>query len=58
MTEEMKALRKEIVHKVLLLTVKIEYAEGQEKDLLLAKYEGFKEVWEMTGGDTPEEVNA
>ncbi|WP_155925401.1 hypothetical protein [Bacillus sp. UNC438CL73TsuS30] len=56
MSEEMKALRKEIVHKVLLLTVEIEYAEGHEKDLLLAKYEGFKEAWELTGGDIPEEV--
>jgi hypothetical protein len=58
MSEEMKELRKKIVHKVLLLTVEIEYAEGQEKDLLLAKYKGIKEVWEMTGGDIPEEVNA
>lgn len=54
MTEEMKKLREQIVHKVLLLTVAIEYAKGAEKKQLLAKYEGFKEVWEMTGGDMPE----
>jgi uncharacterized protein YktA (UPF0223 family) len=51
----MKQLRKQIWSKVLSLTVEIEYATGAKKKQLLAKYEGFKEVWEMTGGDLPEE---
>ena len=54
MCEEMKILRKKIVEEVLLLTVQIDYATGTEKKLLKAKYEGYKAVWEMTGGDMPE----
>lgn len=51
MSDEIKELRNKIWSKVLLLTVDIEYAEGTEKEILDAKYEAFKEVWEMTGGD-------
>lgn len=55
MSDEMKELREKIWHKVLSLTIEIEYATGAKKKLLLAKYEGFREVWEMIGGDLPEE---
>lgn len=51
MSEEMKELRKRIVENVLLLTTEIEYATGAKKKQLLGKYEGYKEVWELTGGD-------
>lgn len=50
-SDEMKELRSKIWSKVLMLTVDIEYAEGKKKEILEAKYDAYKTVWEMTGGD-------
>lgn len=46
MTEEMKKLREQIVHKVLLLTVAIEYAKGAEK-ILTDVEKGYNENFQF-----------
>jgi hypothetical protein len=55
MNDEMKQLKDEIWKKVFHLTVDIEYVKGYEKKFLLGKFEAFKEVWELLGGDVIEE---
>jgi|GEM_PF-3094687 len=48
-------LKDEVWKKVFALTVDIEYAKGYEKKFLLGKFEAFKEVWELLGGEVQEE---
>lgn len=57
LSEELREIRRDVVTKCLNLTVEIEYAEGKEKELLLAKYEGYKEVWEILGGNLEDDLS-
>ncbi len=52
---EIKKLKDEVWNRVCLLVTNIEYAKGHEKKFLLGKFEAFKEVWELLGGEVVEE---
>lgn len=54
-TVSAEEVKKEVHRKVWAMLVELEWAKGEERKLLLARYQAFKEIWDFLGGDTPEE---